>query len=40
MSFFVRFPLEKVIKEGLKHPVLFSSMIFMKGLELFNSKNK
>lgn len=40
MSFFVRFPLNKVIKKGISHPILFSSMIFMKGLELFNSKKK
>lgn len=38
MSFFVRFPLDKIVKKGLGHPILFSSMIFMKGLELFNSK--
>lgn len=38
MSFFVRFPLNKIIKKGISHPVLFSSMIFMKGLELINSK--
>jgi len=38
MSFFVRFPLDKIVKKGLGHPILFSSMIFMKGVELFNSK--
>jgi glycosyltransferase involved in cell wall biosynthesis len=38
MNFFIRFPLDKVIKKGLKHPVLFSCMIFMKGLEYKNSK--
>jgi len=37
MSFFVRFPLNKIIKKGINHPILFSSMIFMKGLELINS---
>lgn len=38
MSFFVRFPLNKIIKQGLNHPILFSCMIFMKGLELVNSR--
>lgn len=33
MSFFVRFPLKKIIKKGLGHPVLFGSMIFMKTCE-------
>lgn len=40
MSLFCRFPLNKIIKQGLEHPVLFNSMILMKGLELRNSKNK
>jgi glycosyltransferase involved in cell wall biosynthesis len=39
MNFFVRFPLNKIVKKGSRHPVLFSSMIFMKGLEYKNSKN-
>lgn len=38
MSFFVRFPLEKVVKKGFLHPIMLSCMILMKGLELFNSK--
>jgi glycosyltransferase involved in cell wall biosynthesis len=38
MSFFVRFPLGKIVKKGLRHPILFSCMIFMKGLEYKNSK--
>ncbi len=38
MSFFVRFPLDKIVGKGLKHPILFSSMILMKGLEYGNSK--
>jgi glycosyltransferase involved in cell wall biosynthesis len=40
MNFFVRFPINKIAKKGIGHPILFSSMIFMKGLELFNSKVK
>jgi GT2 family glycosyltransferase len=39
MKFLVRFPLNKVIKQGLRHPILLSSMIFMKGLEFYNSQN-
>lgn len=39
MSFFVRFPLNKIVKKGLRHPVLFSCTIFMKGLEYKNSKS-
>jgi glycosyltransferase involved in cell wall biosynthesis len=38
MSFFNRFPLAKIIKRGLRHPILFCCMIFMKGLEYYNSK--
>jgi hypothetical protein len=38
MSFFVRFPLGKIVKKGSRHPILFSGMIFMKGLEYKNSK--
>ena len=38
MSFFCRFPLNKIISQGLRHPILFICMIFMKGLELYNSK--
>jgi len=38
MSFFIRFPLNRVATQGLGHPILFSCMIFMKGLELINSK--
>lgn len=38
MSFFYRFPLDKIILKGVIHPILFSCMIFMKGLEFFNSK--
>ena len=40
MSFLVRFPLNKIAQKGFRHPILFSSMIFMKGLELFNSVKK
>jgi len=38
MSFFVRFPINKILKKWLRHPILFNCMIFMKGLEYFNSK--
>jgi len=38
MSFFVRFPMGKIIQKGFLHPILFSCMIFMKGLEYKNSK--
>lgn len=38
MSFFCRFPLKKIIKKGVRHPILFSCMILMKGLEYKNSK--
>jgi len=38
MRFLVRFPLDKIIKKGLKHPILFGCMLIMKGLELKNSK--
>jgi glycosyltransferase involved in cell wall biosynthesis len=38
MSFFVRFPINKIIIKGLLHPILFVSMILMKGLEYWNSK--
>jgi glycosyltransferase involved in cell wall biosynthesis len=38
MSFFVRFSPGKVVKKGVEHPILFSCMIFMKGLEYRNSK--
>jgi len=33
MSFFVRFPPEKILKKAFAHPVLFLSMILMKGVE-------
>lgn len=32
-SFFARFPIKKIIKRGLAHPILFCSMIIMKGME-------
>lgn len=38
MNFFYRFPVNKIIQKGIKHPILLSCMIFMKGLELINSK--
>lgn len=37
MSFFYRFPLRKIIKKGIRHPILFICMTLMKGLELVNS---
>lgn len=40
MSFFVRFPFNKIITHGLRHPILFSGTIFMKGLEYYNSLPK
>jgi len=39
MNFFIRFPVNKILLSGLAHPILFSCMIFMKGLEYINSKN-
>lgn len=38
MSFFKRFPASRLLIKGIQHPVLLSSMILMKGLELYNSK--
>ncbi len=38
MSFFIRFPVKKLIVNLIKHPLLTMSMFPMKGLELFNSK--
>lgn len=40
MKFFNRFPVNKIITKGTRHPILFISMILMKGLELYNSKKK
>lgn len=40
MNVFVRFPLEKIILKGARHPVLLSCMIFMKGLEYRGSKKR
>lgn len=39
MSFFKRFPASKLLIKGIRHPILLPSMILMKGLELYNSKN-
>lgn len=39
MSFFKRFTVSKLLIKGIQHPILLSSMILMKGLELYNSKN-
>jgi glycosyltransferase involved in cell wall biosynthesis len=39
MSFFVRFPLNKIIINGFSHPIMFGAMLFMKGLEFYNSKS-
>jgi len=39
MSFFVRFPLKKIISKGFRHPILFAGMIFMKFLEYLSSRN-
>jgi glycosyltransferase involved in cell wall biosynthesis len=39
MSFFVRFPLNKVLVKGLRHPILFISMVVMKVFEFLASKN-
>ena len=33
MSIFYRFPLRKLVKKGLRHPILLVAMIIMKGLE-------
>jgi len=38
MSFFYRFSFIKIIKKGLRHPVLFGCMISMKIIEYINSK--
>jgi len=39
MKIFVRFPPDKILKKGFKHPVLFVSMILMKGVEFIGTKN-
>lgn len=33
MSFFVRFPINKILKQGFRHPILLSCMIIMKTFE-------
>lgn len=38
MSFFIRFPIKKLIISLSVHPLLTISIFFMKGLELLNSK--
>jgi len=38
MSFSVRFPTDKLTEKGLQHPILFFSMLIMKGVELLRSK--
>jgi glycosyltransferase involved in cell wall biosynthesis len=38
MSFTVRFPRSKILEKGLSHPILLVAMIFMKGVEYYNSK--
>jgi glycosyltransferase involved in cell wall biosynthesis len=38
MKFLNRFPVNKIMTKGIRHPILFTSMIVMKGLELYNSK--
>jgi len=38
MNFFVRFPLNKIIKKGIIHPIMMFCMVFMKGVEYLNSK--
>ena len=38
MSPLYRFPINRVIRKGLRHPILLSCMIVMKGLEYINSK--
>ncbi len=38
MNFFVRFPLNMILKKGVLHPILFGSVIIMKALEFTNSK--
>ena len=38
MKFLNRFPVNKIMTKGIRHPILFTSMILMKGLELYNSK--
>lgn len=37
MDFFSRFPIKKLLKEFLKHPILTFCMFLMKGAELINS---
>ena len=37
MSFWVRFPINKLLLNLIKHPILTFSMVLMKGLEYFNS---
>jgi glycosyltransferase involved in cell wall biosynthesis len=37
-SFFARFPIKKIITKGISHPVLFFSMIIMKGMEVISTR--
>ncbi len=37
-SFFARYRISKIIKKGFMHPILFSSMIIMKGMEVINAR--
>ncbi|HPD73709.1 MAG TPA: glycosyltransferase [bacterium] len=38
MSFFVRFPPKKILQKASVHPILFLSMILMKGVEYLETK--
>jgi len=38
MNFFFRFPPDKIIEKGLRHPILLVGMFIMKSTELYSSK--
>lgn len=40
MSFFVRFPVRKILIKGLRHPILFLGMLLMKSVELFRTRTR
>ncbi len=40
MSFFNRFPLDKILEKGLRHPILFLAVVLMKGVEFFRARPK
>jgi len=40
MNFFFRFPPNKIIEKGLRHPILLVGMFIMKSIELYSSKTQ